>query len=167
MLSCTSYQQTAPNETEDGGKWVTVLDPTHFLFGRRFRLLSITPHTFLGICCQVEWEGADYFIPLGSTDQSPNPVLYYPLPLNVTAVHQLVTISIHLGVLPGEDSDHETELKQERGELWATLARGTAATGANLVRPDGAPTGNDFSGADASLSELAHPPVCRDQGGGR
>src|SRR5262245_53189526 len=117
----TSYQQTAPNETEGGGKWVTVIDPTHFLFGRRFRLLSIGPHTFLGTCCQVEWDGAAYFIPLGSTDQTPNPVLYYPLPLNVVALRQLVATSLHLGVLPEKESDHETERRQGENPAFLPL----------------------------------------------
>ncbi len=53
---------------------VEIIDPTHPLFGRRFRLIAVTKTLALGACARVECRpGTPLVLPLGVTSLSLSP----------------------------------------------------------------------------------------------
>jgi hypothetical protein len=70
---------------------VTVIDPRHPLYGRTLPLITITNKAYLGRCCIVwVYGGHNQCVPLAATDRAPEPPTIFPVPLNLTAVQQLI-----------------------------------------------------------------------------
>ena len=108
ILSCTSNQQNTPIETGPVKETVSVVDPSHHLFGRTFPLLGIVSKTYLGRCCVIWLDETEQFVPLMATDHSPEPLIVYPLPLSVSAIRQFVAVYAGIELqLTEEETGHE------------------------------------------------------------
>jgi hypothetical protein len=108
MSFCKSDQRTAPIETEPSEETVTVVDPSHFLFGRTFPLLGTVTKAYLGRCCVIRLDSTEQFVPLVATDRSPEPLTVYPLPLSVSTIQQLLAVyaRIELQLAEGTSNEH-------------------------------------------------------------
>ena len=92
--------------TEQSREMVTVIDPRHPLYEQSFRFLGITTKNRLGRCCMVlDQYGHERNIPLGVTDQSPDPVVIAPSPLSVATITSLVRVYSHRCPQPGTDME--------------------------------------------------------------
>ena len=88
--------------TEHTSEIVTVIDPRHPLCGQTFRLLGIAMKNQLGRCCVVlDHAGRERNLPIDVTDQSPDPVIIAPFPLNVATITSLVHDYSHICPQPG------------------------------------------------------------------
>lgn len=69
---------------------VTVVDPRHPLFGQTFPLLHIKNKQGLIPCCLVRLaEGAERLIPISATDLANEPPTTFPLPIDISSLHEL------------------------------------------------------------------------------
>jgi hypothetical protein len=92
--------------TEQSREIITVIDPRHPLYGQSLRFLGITTKNRLGRCCMVlDHYGHERNIPLGVTDQSPDPVVIAPSPLSVATITSLVRVYSHICPQPGTDRE--------------------------------------------------------------
>jgi hypothetical protein len=90
---------------------VTVIDPRHALYGQSFRLLGIATRNQLGRCCIVlDHADRERNLPVGVTDQSPDPLVIAPFALNVATITSLVHVYSHICPQPevGEGDQHES-----------------------------------------------------------
>jgi hypothetical protein len=72
---------------------VTITDPRDPLYGQTFKLHFIENKQHRGKCCIVEFKNdITRHIPIQVTDQAPEPIVIFPLPLDLTSVRQLQTI---------------------------------------------------------------------------
>jgi hypothetical protein len=70
---------------------ITVIDPTHPLFGQTFRLIQTEDRADRGHCCLIELEwGPHIYVPLAVTDQSEQTLVTYRTRLSVKSIQQLV-----------------------------------------------------------------------------
>jgi hypothetical protein len=100
-------QQNTPIEiTLSPTETVTVIDPRHPLYGRTLPLLGITNKQYLGRCCVV-WllPGVERLVPLAATDLAADPICLYPLPLNLSAVEQLLATFMRIKIQPAEETE--------------------------------------------------------------
>ena len=98
--------------TEQSREMVTVIDPRHPLYGQSFRFVGITTKNRVGRCCVVlDHYGHERNIPLGVTDQSPDPVVIAPLPLSGATITSLVRVYSHICPQPevGDGDQHESQ----------------------------------------------------------
>jgi hypothetical protein len=98
--------------TEDRREMVTVIDPRHALYGQSFRLLGVAIRSQLGRCCIVlDHAGRERHLPVGVTDQSPDPVVIAPFALNGATITSLVHVYSHICPQPevGEGDQHESQ----------------------------------------------------------
>jgi hypothetical protein len=68
--------------------------------------LGITNKQYLGRCCVV-WilPGVERLVPLAATDLAAEPICLYPLPLNLSAVEQLLATSMRIKIQPAEETE--------------------------------------------------------------
>jgi hypothetical protein len=99
-----NQQSTLMEMTEHVHEMVTVIDPRHALYGQSFRLLGVATRNQLGRCCIVlDHAGRERNLPLDVTDQSPDPLITAPFPLNVATITSLVHVYSHICPQPGTD----------------------------------------------------------------
>ena len=91
MVDLYRHQPKAPiADSKEPNSTVSVVDPRHPFYGLTFILLGVTDHATLGRCCQVSIEEVTRLIPLQATDLNPEPVIIYPLPINLTSLEHLI-----------------------------------------------------------------------------
>jgi len=124
--------------TEHVHEMVTVIDPRHALHGQSFRLLGIATRNQLGRCCIVlDHAGRERNLPIDVTDQSPDPVMIAPFPLNVATITSLIHVYSHIcpqsGTdLAGGDGDGREKLHESRAQ--AAQLSTTESTGKDNLK---------------------------------
>ena len=156
---------------------VTVVDPRHPLYGRRFALIGFANREPEGRCCIVsDQEPVKRYIPLAVTDRSLEPFGVYPLPLSLTSVRQLLAtyqriVSQSAGgtedetVGPGTSGNSESE---RRRTVLSGEAPDPNTPGSNLGLVDSSTKASDVSDTGDSLRHAAGPAESQHSGeGGR
>lgn len=108
---CYLNQETATTRSAREVEYVTILDPRHALYGQRLRLVQIansgkeeTSSCTVELCADV-WRR----VPLSVTDLGRNPLVLYPLPLNLTVVGQLLDLFRRIAVQCQEVTSNENK----------------------------------------------------------
>src|SRR5579864_4711144 len=70
---------------------VHIIDPRHPLYGQTLPLVGITNRSYLGHCCVIAMPGnVERNIPLTATDRSAEPLVLFPLPLDLLGLQRLL-----------------------------------------------------------------------------
>src|SRR3954463_7895521 len=87
-------QHTTPVDAASAGdELVTIVDPRHALFGQTLLLLEVASKPYRGRCCVVQLrEGFCCHVPLSATSRSVEPPAVFPVPLDLPALEQLLTV---------------------------------------------------------------------------
>jgi hypothetical protein len=89
---------------------VTVVDPRHPLVGRTFRLLELANKPYFGYCCLVAFRGpVERHIPVCVTNLAAEPLVIFPLPLDLASVQQLVATYERIGCQRAEGTEDESQ----------------------------------------------------------
>jgi hypothetical protein len=139
---------------------IRVIDPRHALYGQTFPLIEISTKQYVGRSCVVSYRPAlARYIPLAATDQSPEPLVIEPFPLNLKAVQQLLTsykkIVAQLGKGTADEIIKRGERKRSpKNEGLATRLNqgsGSNTPPAKLATAEPGPTKTGFSTSGVDL----------------
>jgi len=138
-------QHTTPVDAASAGdELVTIVDPRHALFGQTLLLLEVASKPYRGRCCVVQLrEGFCCHVPLSATSRSVEPPAVFPVPLDLPALEQLLTVYQRLTnpngkVLPdGSPSrSHPARVPPDRPCADVTTQPDYAGPGLAAVEPD-------------------------------
>jgi hypothetical protein len=118
---------------------VTVVDPRHPLFDQTFPLLHIKNKQELVPCCVVHLaEGAERLIPIGVTDLATAPPVIFPIPIDISSLHNLTQAFMRIiAQIEKECGDGTTgNSKLNGGDSFGT---------SHLENTDCSPAGNGFA----------------------
>lgn len=140
----------AANET------VTVIDPRHPLYDQSFPLLHIKNKQELIPSCLVRLtEGVERLIPVSVTNLAVTPPVVFPLPLDLSSLHNLSEVFLRIQAQVGKECGDGSSGN-------AQLKRSGISTGGGLGNPDRSSTRNGVANDGVDLL-----PACRtmDAGG--
>jgi hypothetical protein len=169
-------QQTTPIEEQvcHSEEQITVIDPRHPLYERTFPLIEIAPKQYLGLCCVVAYRPPLMrYIPLVATDRSPEPLVIYPLPLNLDSVQQLLATYKKIVSQPAEGTEDEFSqrdspqgAKPDRaGAVVPAIVSKSDRSSGDLVSDEPRPTSPTFT-EHGMLGTPTDPPSGHNSGGG-
>jgi hypothetical protein len=137
---------------------VTVVDPRHPLFDLTFPLLHIKNKQELIPSCLVRIaEGVERLIPVNVTNLATTLPVVYPLPLDISSLHDLTQVFLRIQTQVGKECEDGFPGN-------AQFSRNSLDDGDGLGNPDSYPAGNGVADDGVDLS-----PTCRtmDAGGER
>ena len=115
---------------------VTVVDPRHPLYEQTFPLLHLKNKQKLIPSCLVQiTEGVERLIPVSVTDLSTSPPVVFPLPVDLSSLHNLTQAFVRLRA--------QIEKECEDGSAGSTTHTGSSISEADrLGNTDCGPTGS-------------------------
>jgi hypothetical protein len=155
-------QHTTPVDAASAvDEFVTIVDPCHALFGQTLLLLEVANKPYRGRCCVVQLrEGFCCHVPWSATSRSVEPPTIFPIPLDLTALGQLLTIYQRLTNPIGKVSpdgspsrSHPARICQDL--LCADVAAQPDCTGTGLATVEPDPTADSVCHSRASLPKPA------------
>lgn len=85
---------------------MTVVDPRHPLYEQTFPLLHLKNKQELIPSCLVQIaEGVERLIPVSVTDLSASPPVVFPLPVDISSLHNLIQAVLRLQVQNGKECE--------------------------------------------------------------
>jgi hypothetical protein len=127
---------------------VTVVDPRHPLYEQSFPLLHIKNKRELIPSCLVRLaEGAERLIPISVTDLAVLPPVVFPLPVDISSLHNLAQVYVRIRAQIGKECedgatgnsqfDRSTISAPEcLGNIDSSPAKGSAANDGVDLSPD-------------------------------
>jgi hypothetical protein len=114
---------------------VTVVDPRHPLFDQSFPLLHLTNKQELIPSCRVLLaEGAERLIPISATDLAVSPPVVFPLPLDISSLHNLTQAFVRI----------QAQIEEECGD---------GSAGSSQFNRDGRPDADYLGDTECSATE--------------
>ena len=124
---------------------MTVTDPRHPLYGQTLTLVYITNKPYSGRCCVV-WlqEGIERNVPVEATDRSTEPLIIFPLPLNLSSVRQLLATCERMvpQIMEKSMKEKEDESTQELNTSRANLEPANHSAAEDVVSSNSADVSN-------------------------
>jgi hypothetical protein len=144
QIYASKRRTLAANET------VTVVDPRHPLYGLTFPLLHLKNKQELIPSCLVRLaEGVERLIPVNVTNLAATPPIVYPLPLDLSSLHNLTQVFLRIQMQIGKECG-------DGSPGSAQFSRNGINDGDGVGNTDGCTAGNGAADDGVDLS-----PACR------
>jgi hypothetical protein len=126
---------------------VTVVDPRHPLFDLTFPLLHLKNKQELIPSCLVRIaEGVERLIPVNVTNLATTSPVVYPLPLDLSSLHDLTQVFLRIQTQVGKECE-------DGSPGSAQFSRNGIDDGDGLGNPDSYPAGNSVPGDGVDLPQ--------------
>ena len=134
---------------------MTVVDPRHPLYGQSFPLLHLKNKQELIPSCLVRLtEGVERLIPVNVTNLAATPPVVYPLPLDLSSLHNLTQVFLRIQTQVGKECE-------DGASGSAQFNRNSLDDRDGLGNTDSYPAGNGVADNGMDL-----PPACREMDAG-